>query len=471
MSLVKGSPLKSVAVLLGEEKHVLAPYSVSGERPVLGEISSEDSSALRDFSRQAKALSVAFSPRALYADVGDFSRVTPEATLAHIRSAVDKIGLFKEDYCISFCKLRDVDAQTGKFSYLAIPASEVDKIDLLDEAEALVDRFCPIEAALAAAVGSLVKDMAIVLYEDSRFVRIIATKGGTIYYITTINASESFDVVSDTVSGIQEMSSLLANSYRDRVQTIYKIGDGEVSTDDLQEQNISVARFSLSQGGDDSPDSLVLLGSAMNTLYDFTPEKFLRTKRIAQHAKFSLAISIILLLITGVLFVLGLNNTREAQGFQDKTHAAVLKSSRELRMLEDDYASLSRGLDLSKINNIIKTYQDFEAEPKLYALVDSISRRVPSKVFLTRIDVIRPTSQTGSPPARVIPNETTVSRSSHVDSFEIVIEGIINSSYPDSKGVFSSLTGAMQEVFTLNKATFSQKEQYAGFSLKCGTKP
>jgi hypothetical protein len=383
---------------------------------------------------------------------------------------VDKIGLFKDDYRISFTKIADIDNLRARYSYLAIPVTEINKVDLLDEKEALLDMLCPIEAAIAAAVGAVEKNMAVVIYEDSRYVRIIGTRSGTIYYLTTINSSESFDVVADSVSGIREMTSLLKNSYQVIVDRVFKIGDGDISINDLNERGIQTEQFILDHEGHDSPQSIILFGCASNTNYDFTPERFLQTKRIVRHAKVSMAISLALLLISGVLLMMGWNDARIAQGYLDKIHSAVYKNSQELKMLEGDYVSLSKDLDLSKINKIIRAYQDFEAQPKLHAIVDSIAQRVPDNVFLTKIDVARPNQQEGSAPGRVTQAAANVPRTTHTDLLEVVIEGIINTPYPQSKGVFSSLTAAIQEVFTISSATFSQKEESAGFTLKCEIK-
>lgn len=455
---------------MGEEEHVLAPYSWSGERPVLGDISVVDSSSLRKVSRNAKGISLCFSPRTLYADVGDFTCVSHEATMAHIRSAVDKIGLFKDDYCISFTKIQDIDNLKARYSYLAILRTEINKVNLLDENEALIDKFCPIEAAIAALVGSVEKSMTVVIYEDSRFIRIIGAKNGMIYYLTTINARESFDVIADTISGIHEMNSLLRVSFQESANKIYKIGEIRVRANDLNERGIHVEPFNMDHEGHVSPQTAVLFGCVTNTLYDFTPERFLQTKKIVRHAKVSMAISLTLVLISGVLLILGWNNTQIAQGYQKQIHSAIYKNSQDLKVLEGDYVSLSRELDLSKINKIIKAYQDFEAQPKLHAIVDTISQRIPDDVFITNIDVSRPTQQEDSPQARIIQTAANAPHTTHTDSLDVVIEGIINTPYPQSKGIFSSLTAAIQEVFVVNSATFSQKEQSAGFTLKCEIK-
>jgi hypothetical protein len=58
-------------------------------------------------------------------------------------------------------------------------------------------------------------------------------------------------------------------------------------------------------------------------------------------------------------------------------------------------------------------------------------------------------------------------RTTHVDSFGIVISGVINAPYPHSKEVFSAFMTNMQGVYSVESATFNHKELYAEFSLNC----
>jgi hypothetical protein len=91
---MKMGPGKGIAVILGEEEHCIASYLCTGQKIVLKDIEKVDSTSLKDISRKAPRMSLCFSPRGIYSDVGDFSSISKEATTAHIRSTMDKIGLF-----------------------------------------------------------------------------------------------------------------------------------------------------------------------------------------------------------------------------------------------------------------------------------------------------------------------------------------------------------------------------------------
>src|SRR5208283_4672890 len=116
-----------ISVILGEEDHVLASYSGSDQKITLKNIETVDSQTLRGISRKSARLSLCFSTRSIYSDVGEFSCVSKEATVAHIRSTVDKIGLFREDYLIAYTKIQDIDKLKSKYSFLAIPSSEMNR--------------------------------------------------------------------------------------------------------------------------------------------------------------------------------------------------------------------------------------------------------------------------------------------------------------------------------------------------------
>ena len=466
----KTGPRKGISVILGEEDHVIASYSGSDQKITLKNIETVDSLTLRGISRKSTRISLCFSPRNIYSDVGAYSCVSKEATVAHIRSTVDKIGLFREDYLIAYTKIQDIDNLKSKYSFLAIPSSEMNRTEHLDENEALVHMFCPIEASIATAVGTVDPNMVIIIYEDNRFVRIIGAKAGVIYYLITIHSAESFDALADTVAGVREMTSMLLSSYQEKPQKIYAVGQGEINISDLEKHDIHTEPFRLNESGDTDPQTVVLLGTAMNPCYDFTPERLHQTRKIVGYAKISLAVSMVMIMISALFFALGWDNAINARSYEKRTHAAIYKSSRELKVLEDDYASLSKNLNLTNINNIIETYKDFQAEPKLQVIVETISRMVPESVFITKIEVNRATAQEGTPQARVAPAAANAQRTSHAKSFDLEIQGIINLSFPQSKEVFSSFIIAMQEVYKVSKAAYAHKENGAEFSLNCEMK-
>jgi hypothetical protein len=470
-AFVKVNRKNGIAVALGEEEHRLATYARSGGKIALDAVRTVDSRTLKGISRKAPGMSLCFSPRSIYADVGEFSCISPDATAAHIRSAVDKIGLFREDCRIAFAKVQDIDKLKARYSYLAIPLYELDKTDLVDEREALVEAFCPIEACLAASVGARDPDMAVIVHEDARSIRIIGAKAGIIYYLITINSAESFDALADAVSGIREMTSMLMNTYQEKARKVYIIGKGELGISDLKRYDIEAEPFPGDSPGDADPSAAVLQGVSLCPRYDFTPERLHRTRRIAGYAKASIAISLVMMVVSLVLFALGRGNAGQALVCEKKTRAAIFQSARELKVLEDDYTSLSRNLDLTNISNIIETYKDFQAEPKLHAIVEAISRKVPDTVFITRIEVTRASSPEDSPQGRVAPSAAERPRTSGAGSFELVIQGVINSPYPRSKETFTSFITAMQEIYPVSKAAYSHKDLSSEFTLNCGMKP
>jgi hypothetical protein len=468
---MKMGPRKGIAVILGDEEHCIASYLGTGEKIVLKDVEKVDSISLKDISRKTHRMSLCFSPRGIYSDVGDFSSISKEATTAQIRSTVDKIGLFKDDYQIAFAKIQDIDDLKGKYSYLAIPSNEINRTDLIDEKESLVDMFCPIESSIASAVGSIDKNLVIIVYEDTRYVRIIGAKSGVIYYLITVNYAESFDAQADTVSGIREMTSMLQSSNQEKVHIIYYIGQGEINISDLEKHNIHTVPFRLSETEDPDAAAIVLFGTAMKPCYDFTPEKLNRIRRIVGYAKISCAISLVMILISVVFFVFGWSNTIKAKALEKRTNSAINKSSQQLKALEDDYISLSKDLDLTNINNIVDTYKDFQAEPRLQSIVHTIAEGVPANVFITKIEVNRASPQEEMPKGRTVSVAAEAQRTSHANSFGIAVEGIINAPYPKSKEIFSSFIMTIQGVFPVSKAAYNHKEQIAEFSLNCEMKP
>ncbi len=460
---------KGHVVLLGDSGHVLAPHTGAVASAVLGQAQALDSDGLRTFSRKGQSLSLCFAPQNIYADIGDFSSVSAEATQAHIRAAVDKIRLFKDDYRIAYAKLNDIDAARGSYSYLVIPVTELDTfIEQVDPDNAIVDMFCPVEAALAAAMGSLGHEMTVLVYEDNRFIRIIAAKDGIIYHLTTINSAESFDPLLDTVSGVHESISLLKNSYRQDVAKVYTLGKGTINQESLSELALDTEPFPLCTK--DNPDLTypVLLGTILQTRYDFTPDRLRVVKRLSTYARVSTAVSLAMACAALVLFIIAGSNFMALSGIRKELKNANYRNAEMLKLIEQDYTQLSRDLNLTDFNSIMQAYQQFQREPRLPAIVDAVSRRTPALVFLTKIELKRPAASEGEPAARVEPAEEGVeNRTAQVDYFHLEIDGIINSAYPRSKEIFSTLISNMQAVYPVDSAAFSHKQDQAVFSLKC----
>ncbi|HDP24457.1 MAG TPA: hypothetical protein ENN34_03340 [Deltaproteobacteria bacterium] len=459
---------KGYSVVLGDDEHSLCSFRVVGEKVFLKGLKTLDSSSLKRLSRRGRCLKVCFSPRSVYADIGEFTSVSEEATAAHIRASVDKIGLFKEEYQIASCKMNDLDGSRARFSYIVTPMSEIEKIGILDEREAVLDSCCPIEAALASAVAKTDRNMVVTVYEDARFVRIIASKRGMIHYLITISSAESYDLVSETVSGIQEMFSLLKNSYHEHVSRVFKVGSGEITTQDLNERGIQAEPLPEDALGDETTMGIVLFGTAITTQYDFTPQSYCQTKRILRYSRISLALSLVLLAVSAALFSLGMTNADEAEAYQKDMQEAYEKSIHELRALEQDYLALSSKVDLSQMNTIIETYQAFQAEPKLHLTLSAISENVPGSMFIQKIEVSRPVEPDAGG-ARVVPPPMPQHRALKISSFSVEIDGIVDSPYPLSKSLFTRYLTDIQKRFVVKRATFSHTEKNAVFSITCET--
>lgn len=457
-------------ICLGYDTHRTAQYRRAKEGVTLAEAQTITSAELRVLARKATSVSVCFCPRSIYADLGDFSSVSNEATLAHIRSSIDKTGLFNENYSISFKKIYDIDNVRGKFSYLAIPASEINSIEILDENETFLEIFCPIEAAIASVVAEKTGEMAITIFEDRSHVRIIGSKQGAIYYLITISKPESFDLPAETVSGLHEMISLLRNSYSETPSHIFIMGENEISLEDLEENDVHAEPFEADEIPALTSSNVELIGNVLASEYDFAPKRFRKTKQLARYSKYSICTSALVILISIVLLSLGAKNTHTAQVFENRTSEAQEAYLKNLSTLERDYNALCTELDFSNINGIISMYKDFEAEPKLYTILGAITEIAPEDVSLTRITVARPGVDMNAISEGAQGTDRPV-HSIQGNTLSINIEGVIKSQYPGSKNIFATFLADIQDKYTVDHATFAHTQESASFNMKCETRP
>ena len=422
--------------------------------------------ALRELSRKGRPIAVCFASGSLYADIGTFSSINQEATEAHIRATIDKTGLFHEEYALSFCKLYDIDAVKAQYSYLALPVRDLKPGEALDARETRLAVFCPVEASVAACVGQADREMAITVFEDARCVRIIASKAGIIYYLTSIDINDSFDLTADTLARLTEVAALLKSSYNENASTIYHMGQGTIDADELALQGMSVTPWENEQDQAGPPE---LLGTLMGPAYDFTPQTFRQVRRLMTWARCSLGVSALMVIMSVILLGLGLGNSHIAERYESLTRQVMTEYTKNLAELETEYSALCENIDCSSINSLFALYRDFEREPKLHTILSTVTQPVPERLYLARVEVQRPTLAT--PSARMLSPEVGSVPVIHTDVLDVAIEGTIYAPYPESKAIFSSYVEALQPVYAVQGALFNHLNHHATFSVTCEARP
>lgn len=467
----KRSGKSGYTVSLQEGEHRIASYATDKGRVTLGDVHTVGTEELQKIGFGSKTLSVCFSPRSIYADTGDFSSVSNEATLAHIRSTIDKTGLFNEQYSFSFHKVYDIDSVRARFSYLAVPASEVARIGILNEKEVFLDTYCPVEASIASLIAGRTKEMSVAVFEDDSFVRIIGSKEGIIYHLITIQKKNAFDLFAEVLAGISEMISLMKNTYNEPPQAVYIMSQGEISTAELQENGIEAEVFEIEGLPVDGHTSIMLLGNVFCVSYNFLPQAYRETKAIAAFAHYSIGISLSLAVLSALFFFLGFHNSSVALDYEQKTGRAQQEYAKDMSALERDYAVLLKELDLSHINELISLYQDFQSEPKLYAILGTITQAVPHDMALKRIEILRSGVQPDQAGNTAQPDgQEHQMPSTSNPSFRVRIEGVITAQYPQSKILFSTFLSGVQTYYPVIGASFQHTEERAGYSVECEAK-
>ncbi len=459
-------------ISLTDSGYQAARYTREAGTIRLEEMRSSETGGLPCLVLRGKHVCACFPPRSAYADVGEFSSVSADATLAHIRTTIDKTGLFNEHYCVSYAKISDIDAVRARFSYLAIPATDVDRLSVLNGSDVLLDAYRPIEASVAAVAGSTTKETCIVMFEDDQFVRIIGTKAGVIYHLITIQKSGSFDLLAETLAGISEMTSLLRISYNETPQTVFTAGRGEVSIEDLRKSDIEAIGLlpeDLSGDGRYAPE---LLGNVYGSEYDFTPGPYRRARTLAHYADYSLLLSLVMIACASLLFLLGLHCSLESRDLEKRTGAALHAYTRDMAMMEQDCSALLKDTDPERINELIALYQRFESEPRLHTMLGIITGSIPAHTSIERVEVVRPGARTESDASHESPDLPGPSSmpSPGSTAFQVKIEGVIRAQYPLSKSLFSAFLSGLQEHYPVAGATFRHTDHWAGYTVECEAK-
>ncbi len=470
--VIRKSGKTGYTISLTDNGYQAARYTREAGTIRLEEVRASGAGELSSSVLRGKHVSACFPPRSAYADVGEFSSVSADATLAHIRSTIDKTGLFNEDYCVSYAKISDIDAVRARYSYLAIPATDVDRISVLNGSDILLDAYCPIEASIAAVAGKTTKETCVVMFEDDQSVRIIGTKAGIIYHLITIQKSSSFDLLAETLAGISEMTSLLRVSYNETPRTVFTAGRGEMSIEDLRENDIDAAGLlpeDLPGHGNCAPE---LLGNVSGSAYDFTPGPYPRARTLARYAGYSLLLSLVMITCASLIFFLGLRCSWESRDLEKRTEAALQAYTHDMTLMEHDCSALLKYMEPDRINGLIALYQRFESEPRLHAMLGAITGAVPAQTSIERVEVVRPGARTESddPYGSLDLPEPSAMPSPGSAVFQVKIEGVIRAQYPLSKSLFSTFLSGLQEHYPVAGATFRHTDQWAGYTVECEVK-
>lgn len=459
-------------ISLTDSGYQAARYTREAGTIRLEEVPSSGAGGLPVSELRGKHVSACFPPRSAYADVGEFSSVSADATLAHIRATIDKTGLFNEDYCISCAKISDVDAVRARFSYLAIPAGDVDRISVLNESDVLLDAYLPIEASLAAMAGETTRESCIVMFEDGQSVRIIGTKAGIIYHLITIQKASTFDLLAETLAGISKMTSLLRVSYNETPQAVFTAGQGEVSIGSLRKNDIDAAGLLPEDPPGSGRCAPELLGNVYGSEYDFTPGPYRRTRTLARCAGYSLLLSLAMIACASLLFLLGLRCSWESRDLEKRTGAALNAYIEDMALMEQRCPALLKDTDPDRINELIALYQRFESEPSLHAMLAAITGAIPAHTTIERVEVVRPDAQTESddPHGSLDLPEPSSLPSPGSTAFQVKIEGVIRAQYPLSKSLFSAFLAGLQEHCPVAGATFRHADRWAGYTVECEAK-
>jgi len=453
------------AICLCDQANKVVSWRVSKKKVILDAVKTVQDQALKDMSGSISKAVACFSPSTIYADIGVFTSISEEATQAHIRSTVDNLGLFTSDYSIAFKKLEDIDKIRARFSYLAVPKKDIAKVNLLDAETTTLAILCPIEAALAKAVSMNDDRPAVIIYEDHDNLRIIGSKGSTVFFARTVSKKEAFDPISDIKSNIEETMSFMENEYGEDVANIYRAGiqDTPLESDKpVVPIKVPVVESNSKEVGQ-YPE---LVGSIFATDYDFSPVSFLQTRNYKSISAYSMGVSLAMAILGIIFLTFSFINMHNARAYRSMGDVALAQYTEDLNKLEKDYDSfVKENPSSNKQINISRLIIDFENQPKLYNILTDIIRSVPPEVYLKKISIKRPESKQKVASSRLESKESKPKYSTSTRTFNVNIEGRIFGTYRDARKRFLSLVSAIDQVYPGGKADFHYGKSDARFSL------
>ncbi len=454
------------SICFGEQGNKIAKWRVSKKKIILYDVKTIQDQAIRDMSGSIKKVTACFNPSTIYADIGVFTSISEDATQAHIRSTIDSLGLFTSDYSIAFKKLEDIDKIRARFSYLAVPKRDIVKVNLLDDKTTVLSTLCPIEAALAKAVSIRDNRAAVIVYEDPDNLRIIGSKGATVFFARTVSKKEAFDPLNDMKSNLEETMSFMESEYGETVANIYVAGIKETPLE--SEKPVIPIEIpglqNVSKGEEQYPE---LVGSIFASDYDFSPASFQETRNYKSVSKYSIGVSTAMMILGIIFLFFSMLNIHNARTYRAMADVALEQYTQDVNKLEKNYESFVKENPSSGNQvNLSRLILDFQNEPKLYNILTRIIRSVPSDVYIRKISIRRPeVKQAGPRPRAKSSNENKPKYSTSTKTFNVDIEGNIFGPYRDAKKRFLGLVSAIDKVYPGGKADFNYGKSDARFIL------
>ncbi|MGC9258159.1 hypothetical protein [Desulfurella sp.] len=415
----------------------------NGKKFEILDIKESDIETLPEFIKPKDIVSLAFESN-LYVDTGEFISLSKLATYTAIKSAVGNLGIFGQDFEISYKKIKQVDKTKALFYYVAV---NKDSFDFIDRLDCTIEQCVPVEIAIKNLFCNQYANQLPILaiIEKDEFIMTIAFDKDRLLNAKKIHKEGFGTETQELIQYIEQIVSQYS------VKNIYCLGSKEL-IDNLQNANIKVSAPTFKFDSKlELNDYIEVLGLLYKSDINFLTLKHKDRYEIFKHSKIANKIAFLVLFLSFLVFIAGFDNY-----FKITAKKNYLDS--EIKSFRQNFSSLNLNVNATNIQNSINLYAQYEKSPKLNIMLSDLSSYKLPHLYFVEVNV---SNEKGTSSIQNATSNQTINSTLTVD-----IKGLVSGSLDKAKSEYSIFLAEVSKKYKVKLSNFYYFDGKLLFDLK-----
>lgn len=411
------------------------------------DVKTADIDTISKFVSSNDTISVSFEAN-IYADTGDFVSLSNLASYTAIKNAVNNVGIFGQDFEVSFKKIKPLDKTKATFYYVAASKSSFDFIDSLD---CVIEQCVPVEIAIKNLFCSQYANQLPILtiIEKDEFIMALAFDNDRLLNTKKIR-KEGFGT--ETQELIQYIEQSISQH---SIKNTYYLGSKDL-LDNLDQANIKVnTPFFTSFSKIELNDYIEVLGLLYKSDINFLTPKHKDIYETFKHSQIANKIAYLVLFLAFLVLLAGFDN-------YFKIIAQKQSLNTELNSFRQNLSSINLNVNATSLEHSINLYAQYEKSPKLNIMLSDLSNYKLPNLYFVEVNV---TSNTGSSNIQNATSNQTIGSVLAVD-----IKGVVFGSLNRAKSEYSQFLAQVSKKYKVDLSNFYYLDGKLLFDLKLGEK-
>ncbi|MGC9167613.1 MAG: hypothetical protein ACP5GK_01715 [Desulfurella sp.] len=403
----------------------------NGKKFEILDIKESDIETLPEFIKPKDIVSLAFESN-LYVDTGEFISLSKLATYTAIKSAVGNLGIFGNEFEISFKKLKQVDKTKALFYYVVV---NKDSFDFIDRLDCTIEQCVPVEIAIKNLFCNQYANQLPILaiIEKDEFIITIAFDKDRLLNAKKIHKEGFGTETQELIQYIEQIVSQYS------VKNIYCLGSKEL-IDNLQNANIKVSAPTFKFDSKlELNDYIEVLGLLYKSDINFLTPKHKENYETFKHAQIASKLSIVVLIGGVLIFFAGFINYFKILDLTNQLNA-------ELSSYNKSLGSIDTNINATNIQNNINLFIKYQKLPRLDSILSELSTYKLPNLYFIEVDI------SNAQPANI--QNATSNNTLETVNYTINIKGLVFGDLKSAKGEFNEFLKEVSKNYKINVSNF-----------------